>query len=234
MSPRYAIYYAPSADTALWRKASAWLGRDAYSDETLARPAPADLSGLDLDTLTADPRGYGFHATLKAPFELAEASTEADLLDFAARFAAPRAPFEVAIAPAALGRFLAFREQQPSADIDKLHGDCVRDFDTFRAPLRDFDLARRRKAPLTPEQDARLVAWGYPYVFDDFRFHMTLTGQIRDEDLRERVLAALRGHFAEETGPHRFDGIAVFRQADREAPFAILRRFGFEAAFASA
>lgn len=234
MSPRYAIYYAPAADTALWRKASAWLGRDAHAGQDLPRPMLAALDGLDLDALTADPRGYGFHATLKAPFELADGVAETELLDFATRFAAERAPFEAVIAPAALGRFLAFREQEPSAGIDALHTDCVRAFDPYRAPLGEHDLARRRKAPLTPEQDARLVAWGYPYVFEDFRFHMTLTGQIRDEDLRERVLAALRDHFAGETGPHRFDGVAVFKQADRNAPFDILQRFGFEAALASA
>ncbi|WP_309645554.1 DUF1045 domain-containing protein [Phenylobacterium sp.] len=234
MSPRYAIYYAPAPDTALWRKASAWLGRDAYAGQDLTRPALAELDGLDLHALTADPRGYGFHATLKAPFELTAGVAETELLDFAARFAAARAPFEVAIAPAALGRFLAFREQQPSAELEALHSACVRDFDRFRAPLSDFDLARRRKAQLTSEQDARLIAWGYPYVFEDFRFHMTLTGQIRDEELRERVLAALSSHFAEEAGPHRFDGVAVFKQANREAPFAVLQRFGFETVLASA
>lgn len=234
MSPRYAIYYAPAAESALWRKASAWLGRDAYAGRDLTRPTLAALDGLDLDALTADPRGYGFHATLKAPFELADGLAERELLDFAERFAAERTPFEAVIAPAALGRFLAFREQQPSAGIDALHGDCVRDFDPFRAPLDEHDLARRRKAPLSAEQDARLVAWGYPYVFEDFRFHMTLTGGIGDEALRERVLAALWDHFAEETGPHRFDGVAVFKQADRAAPFDILHRFGFEAALASA
>ena len=84
-------------------------------------------------------------------------------------------------------------------------------------------------------QDARLLAWGYPYVFEDFRFHMTLTGSIRDEALRERVLGALREHFAAETGPHRFDGVAIFRQRDRTQPFDIVQRFAFQApALASA
>lgn len=226
MSPRYAIYYAPSADTPLWRKASAWLGRDAYSGEDLARTIPAGLGELDLDAFTADPRGYGFHATLKAPFELHPDRTEAELLAFAARFGAVQRAFVASIAPAALGRFLAFRLTVPTPEMDALHAACVREFDAFRAPLSDFDLARRRKAHLTPEQDARLVEWGYPYIFDDFRFHMTLTGQIRDEAERERVLAALQGHFAEESGPHLFDGIAVFKQADRQAPFIVLERFG--------
>jgi hypothetical protein len=232
MTARYAIYYAPAAATALWDKASAWLGRDAYADAPRDRPAFPALADLDLDAITADPRGYGFHATLKAPFELAAERGEAELLAAVRVFAASHTPFEAAIAPAALGRFLAFRLQTVSLEMDALHGASVRDLDGFRAPLSDFDLARRRKAPLTPEQDKRLVAWGYPYVFEDFRFHMTLTGQIRDHDVRERVLGVLQAHFLPETGPHRFDGVAVFKQADRDAPFAILERAGFATAAA--
>jgi hypothetical protein len=224
MSARYAIYYAPQEATALWDKASAWLGRDAYADAPRDRPAFPALSDLDLDALTAEPRSYGFHATLKAPFELAARRSESELLAGVRALAARVSSFEAAIAVGALGRFLAFRLQAASPQMDALHSACVRELDAFREPLSDFDLARRRKAPLTSQQDERLIAWGYPYVFEDFRFHLTLTGPIRDDDLRERVLGALRDHFAPETGSHRFDGVAVFRQVDRDAPFAILER----------
>jgi putative phosphonate metabolism protein len=229
MSARYAIYYAPTAASRLWRKASAWLGRDSHAGRVVARPPVADLADLDLDALTADPRHYGFHATLKAPFELAAHHAEEDLLAFAMRFARRQAPFEAPIAPAALGRFLAFRIDGPSPQMEALHAACVREFDPFRAPLSATDIERRRKAPLSAEQDARLLEWGYPYVFEDFRFHMTLTGAIRDDALRGRVLSALQAHFAAECGPHRFDGVAIFRQDDRDAPFDILQRFAFRA-----
>lgn len=229
MSARYAVYYAPPPTSPLWRKASAWLGRDAYTGEALDRPALSGLEDLDFDALTADPRGYGFHATLKAPFELAADATEDELLAFAGRFAADRPAFEAEIAPAALGAFLAFRPVGASPTIAALAADCVRAFDPFRAPLSEFDLARRRRAPLTPEQDAQLFQWGYPYVFGDFRFHMTLTRSIPDEAVRARVLTALQAHFADETGPHRFAGIAVFKQPDRSSPFTILERFAFKA-----
>ncbi|MFZ5720695.1 MAG: DUF1045 domain-containing protein [Pseudomonadota bacterium] len=230
MSARYAIYYAPPADSVLWAKASAWLGRDAASGAELPRPVPAGLEDLDLAALTADPRHYGFHATLKAPFALAPRANADGLLAAAAAFAARMRAFEAPIAPAALGRFLAFRLQAGEAEMQALHAACVQDFEPFRAPLSPADLDRRRRVPLTPEQDARLVAWGYPYVFEDFRFHMTLTGAIADEALRDRVLAALQNHFATETGPHRFDAISVFRQTTREAPFEVLERFPFAAA----
>lgn len=233
MTARYAIYYAPPEGSALWRKASAWLGRDAFTGKDVARPVIPGLDGLDVGDLTADPRHYGFHATLRAPFELAEGKTESELLAAAADFAAGLTPFEAAIAPAALGRFLAFRLQDGVAEMTALHAACVRGFEAFRAPLSDADLTRRRKANLTPEQDDRLVSWGYPYIFEDFRFHMTLTGAIRDEQVREQVLTALQDHFAAESGPHRFDGVAVFRQTDRQAPFDVLQRFPFRAAVAA-
>jgi len=233
MTARYAIYYAPPDGSALWRKASAWLGRDVVTGQPLERPALPALADLDLDRLTADPRHYGFHATLKAPFELAAGRPEAELLQAAFGVAYRLAAFEAVIAPAALGRFLAFRLQSGEAAMQALHEACLRAFEPFRAPLSAADLERRRKAPLSAGQDAQLVTWGYPYVFDDFRFHMTLTGSIADDALRARVLAALQEHFAAETGPHCFDGVAVFRQTDRHAPFGMLQRFPFRAAVAA-
>jgi hypothetical protein len=227
VSARYAIYYTPAAADALTRRAAAWLGRDAFGGQPLDRPHLPGLEDLDLDALTADPRGYGFHATLKAPFELAADASEDGLLAFAEGFAARRAPFEAAIAPAPLGYFLAFRLAQPSPAMDALHEACVREFDPFRAPLSDFDLARRRRAPLSAEQDAKLLAWGYPYVFDAFRFHMTLTGPLRDPAILARLEAALGAHFAGFAGLHGFDGVAVFKQDARSAPFRVLGRFDF-------
>jgi putative phosphonate metabolism protein len=228
MSARYAVYYTPAADTPLTRRAATWLGRDAFAGEDLRRPAFPDLQDLDLDVVTSDPRGYGFHATLKAPFELAPDVAEAALLEFAAGFAARQAPFEATLAPARLSHFIALQLVAPTPQMQALHAACVREFDPFRAPLSDFDLTRRRKARLTQEQDERLAAWGYPYVFEDFRFHMTLTGAVRDEAIAGRLLAALAAHFADLTGPHRFDSVAVFRQDARSAPFHVLARFEFE------
>lgn len=227
MSPRYAVYYAPDPQGDLWDLACAWLGRDPHRKVDCARPATPALADLDLDALTASPRGYGFHATLKAPFELADGASERDLLDFAEGFAGRRAAFEASISPQALGRFLAFRLNDPCPAMDALAEAGVRDFDPFRAPLSAADIARRRKANLSPVQDARMLEWGYPYIFDDFRFHMTLTSGIADDALRARVLETLLQLFAYVTGPHRFDSVAIYRQADRDAPFEVMSRFSF-------
>ena len=225
--PRFAIYYAPEPAHPLWTRASAWLGRDAAAGADLERPPFAELADLDLDALTEDPRHYGFHATLTAPFELAPDMSEGDLAAHAASFAAGQRAFIADLAPAALGPFLAFRPAGDARDVQALHESCVRAFHPFRAQLSAYDLARRRKAPLTPAQDAFLVEWGYPYVFAEFRFHMTLTGRIPDAGVRDRVLAVLTAHFADLAGPHRFQSVAIFKQPTREAPFRIVAQAPF-------
>ena len=78
----------------------------------------------------------------------------------------------------------------------------------------------------------RMLEWGYPYIFEDFRFHMTLTNGIEDEALRSRVLDALRQMFAYVSGVHRFDAVAIYRQPDRDAPFEVVERFSFSSATA--
>lgn len=227
MTARYAIYYVPAAGDDLYSAASAWLGRDAYMDMPLVRPVVAGMESLDPDLLTADPRHYGWHATLKAPFELAAGLSAEALLAGIDRYCGSRPPFSALLRVAALGDFIAFTLAEPSAEMRLLHEDCVRRFDHFRAPLSEFDLARRRRATMTPDQDARLVTFGYPWIFEDFRFHMTLTGRVREETERVRVLAALQQHFAVHQGPHVFDGLAVFFQPDRDSDFTVLERFAF-------
>ena len=222
MTARYAIYYAPDPASALWQRASIWLGRDAASGADLVQPHVAGLSAPEFACLTADPRHYGFHATLKAPFGLAEGSSEADLVQALTDFAGTRSPFAKDLSPQALGRFLALRPISPCPHIQSLHEDAVRAFEPLRMPLSKHDLTRRRASNLTPEQDDLLVRWGYPYVFEHFRFHMTLTGSIADDTLRQALLGAASLYFAPDTGPHRFASVSLFRQADRGSPFTIL------------
>jgi putative phosphonate metabolism protein len=227
MSARYGIYYAPAQDHALSAAAAAWLGRDAWTGAAIMRPAVMGLGDQDPDALTADPRHYGFHATLKAPFELAEGQREAELDAAVAAIASSQAAFNAPIAVQALGEFVAFRLSVPAPAMQFLHETCVRALEPFRAPLGEADLARRRRARMNADQDARLVAFGYPWIFEDFRFHMTLTGRIREEGSLERVVAALSAHFAAFNGPHLFDGLCLFRQPDRASPFTVIARHSF-------
>jgi hypothetical protein len=58
----------------------------------------------------------------------------------------------------------------------------VRDLDRFRAPAPETELARRRSVGLNPGQEANLVRWGYPYVMEEFGFHLTLTGRLTEAE----------------------------------------------------
>ncbi len=219
MKPRYAVYYAPAPDDPLHTATSAWLGRDASTGRSVSRVTPPSLSGLDIEALTADPSGYGFHATLKAPFELADDSSEHALAAAVSAFSRSREAFTASIAPATLGDFIAFRIDRSCPEMDALEAECVRAFEPYRAPISDFDVARKRKAGLTPEQDRYLLEYGYPYVFEFFRFHMTLTGRVRDAETRGLVLEALKSMFEPVSGRHVFRGLTLFKQDARGAPF---------------
>lgn len=232
MTARYAVYYAPPPQHPLTALASAWLGRDAWTD---AEVAQVPVAGLDTGhaeraELTADAAHYGFHATLKAPFELAAGQSEAGLIAALNDFAATQPAFAAELAVHSLSGFVALTLDPPCPAMTALHTACVHAFEAFRAPLSDADLARRRRAPMTAEQDARLIAYGYPWIFDEFRFHMTLTGRIRDNARRSAVIAALAGYFAPAAGAHHFDSLCLFRQSQRDAPFRIIASAALQAA----
>ncbi|MEL6828656.1 MAG: DUF1045 domain-containing protein [Pseudomonadota bacterium] len=204
------------------------MGRDAYKCTALT---PLSLPGFDaeeLERLTNGPRHYGFHATMKAPFELAATASKDDLLNFLDAFAKTRTSFHIQVAPAALGEFIALRLSEPSDDMTRLHSACVTEFDRFRAPLSNSDIARRRRARLTPEQDARMLKWGYPYIFDDFRWHMTLSNRIKSDVTRTKAVEGLQSLFAGVcAAPLLVDGIAIYVQSSRDAPFRVLKRAEF-------
>ena len=64
--PRYAIYFAAGSDSALTRFGAELLGYDAYRGDELPFPRQALEVAPDWRDISADPRKYGFHATLKA------------------------------------------------------------------------------------------------------------------------------------------------------------------------
>lgn len=223
MSTRYAIYYCPEADAPLTLAAANFLGRDAFGRPVQPREPLPGLAGLDLDRLTADPRGYGFHATLKAPFELARGRSEEELVQALEAFCLSTARFTGSIEVSDIGPFIALRLAAPSTEMDQLHRACVTEFEPFRAPLSEADLERRRQARLTVQQEAWLLEFGYPYIFDDFRFHMTLTGRLRDEMLRANMVEALSDRFERFQGIHSFETLALFKQLSRQEPFYVLK-----------
>jgi len=224
--PRYAIYYVAAAGSDLDRFGAPLLGYDALSGADLPFPDGMMRKVPDWRDLTKDPRKYGFHATLKAPMTLAPGKTEAALLAACEAFARTPRPIP-AIRPVvdSISGFIAVVPAERSAELERLAADCVRELDSFRAPLTPEDRARRNPSALTPRQHEYLDCWGYPYVLEDFRFHMTLTGRL-DVERRQPVLTLLRDRFAAlGLRTLAIDRIAVFRQDDAEARFRILTHF---------
>jgi putative phosphonate metabolism protein len=227
--PRYAIYYASAPGGDLDRFGAQLLGYDAFSGEDLPFPDGITQSVPDWRDLTRDPRKYGFHATLKAPLSLAPGKTETEFLAACESFAATPRPIPV-IRPVvnSISGFIAVVPAQPSAELERLAADCVSEFDSFRAPLTSEDRARRNPSALTPRQCDYLDRWGYPYVMEDFRFHMTLTGRL-DAERRDPVLAMLQNRFsAIGLQTLAVDRIALFRQDDDHSRFRILNQFVLE------
>jgi putative phosphonate metabolism protein len=218
--PRYAIYYAAEPGSALDRFGAPLLGYDAYAGEDL--PFPDGLPP-DWRELTEDPRAYGFHATLKAPMALAPGRTEARLIAACELFADAARPVPL-IRPAvdSISGFIAVVPSESSPELERLAADCTRAFDFFRAPLTSEDRARRNPAKLTARQCEYLDRWGYPYVMEEFRFHMTLTGRLPAER-RDNLVAMLRNRFAAiDLETLEIDRIALFRQDDATSRFRII------------
>lgn len=227
--PRYALYYAPAADSALWRFGSATLGYDALTAEDLPFAVPPGCDAAGWPAMTEEPRRYGFHATLKAPFELAQGRSEEQLRAFARNYAAGREGVTLAgLSVTALGSFVALTPSEPSEDLQRFAFTLVQAFEPFRAPLAEADRARRLKSPLTPAQHAYLEAYGYPYVGDAFRFHMTLTGSLPDEHAAP-VKQALEAAYAAalQAGPVKLDRFALFRQDERAGRFRLIDSYAF-------
>lgn len=227
---RYAIYLAPPPTSELWRFGSRVLGRDAASGEALHGYAP---EGLDPETwrrFAEEPRRYGFHATLKAPFRLRPGASLADLEDGIAEFAAGVEPFdlgELAVSTMLLGGergFVALRPVGESEALRLLENRAVRELDALRAPMGEDE--RRRRAPerLTPRQRRYLDLWGYPYALDEFRPHFTLSAAVENApNLAERIAR----DFARLAGSPRFavDALALFAQDSPGGDFRVARRF---------
>jgi putative phosphonate metabolism protein len=224
---RYALYYAPTATSALEQFGAQWLGRSVTDGQAVAQPTVPGLSPQDLAALTAEPRRYGFHGTLKPPFFLAEGTTISQLETAVETFCRAQQPLPLPHwALRWLGSFIALVPAAPCPALQDLAADCVRTFDSFRAPASEAELAKRRAKGLTSRQEEHLQRWGYPYVMEDFRFHLTLTGPVRNSDQR----AALEGALTLQTAPWRqkptsITEIALYRQDGPQAAFILHRRF---------
>jgi len=217
---RVGLYYAPAADDPLWARAAAWLGRDPASSEPREQPDLPDIAAI-----TAEPRLYGFHATLKPPMTLRDGTSWDEVVAATRAIAAGIPAFALpALAVDELQGFLALRKTTPSPALQALADACVAGADHLRAPPEAAELARRRRNPLTAAQDANLLRWGYPYVFATWIFHMTLTRRLTGEE-HARIRPAAAAWFASVLElPRRVQDLCLFVQSGPGAPFVLAER----------
>ena len=201
-------------------------GRDAQMSSRSTPDLPSTISDEAWRIATEAPRRYGFHATLKPPFKLAPGTSADDLKSALQAFAQTQKAFLLPrLTLGKLGRFLALILSEPSPAMHELAADCFREFDSFRASAEADDIAKRMHASLNEAERRNLLAWGYPYVLDTWKFHMTLT-----KSLDVQVLETFRDHLAgrfcaacEE--PVMCDSICLFEEPAPNSAMLLTARF---------
>jgi phosphonate metabolism protein PhnN/1,5-bisphosphokinase (PRPP-forming) len=232
---RYGLYFSPAVDSPWWNAGCRWLGRDAVSGAEFSQRQIAGVPALLLAKLTDHARRYGFHATLKAPFQLADGFSEEHLITMANAFCAVQRPIvleDPQVRP--IDGFLALRPAGPNNEIGALEMRCVSYFDLLRATPAADELARRRQAGLSARQESLLQRWGYPYTEEEYRFHMTLTDSLAgvDADAAYAIRKAAEDCFAGvgAGAPLVLDALAVFREEQPGSALSVWRRFPFSTA----
>lgn len=214
---RYAVYYTPHQQHPLSACVETWLGRNAFTDDAV------DTSH-GLDHFLDSPRKYGFHGTLKAPFHLADGVHEEELVELFDCFAASHLTFTMdKMELVRLGTFFALVPAEQPKALVTLAEDVVRTFEPMRAPLSETDIQRRNPDKLSTRQRENLMRWGYPYVFEDFNFHLTLTSSIEESD-QETMETAIRAHFSDFLNkPLVVTTLGLFVERERGSPFTVKR-----------
>lgn len=235
MSGRYAIYYAPHADSALWQRACRWLGRDPESGARWL--PPRRLSRAQWQRLVAEPARYGFHATIKPPFHPRSRVSSDELTRQIMDFCARHRP--IGLPPLRIADRAGHLVLEPSAStprLDALAFDCLQQLDHLRAPRGDEH--RRRgghRARMSPRQRELLRNYGYAHCAEHFQFHLTLTSRLSRAQRRQLApMLRLRFTAAQVEVPPPVDELALFHQAHPRAPFELVHRIPLGAAASSA
>lgn len=190
---RYAVYYVPPNDSELAAFGRQWLGMDIETGNPVPQTVVDGIEPERLHQLTESPRLYGFHGTLKPPFYLAPRTTLNGLLSAARTFAKSVKPIEIpALELAVIGKFLALTSTVSSAELEALASECVRTLEVYRTRLTPQQMAQYRQNKLTVHQEQMLEHWGYPYVLEEFRFHISLTNRIDDDEERAKIQHTVR------------------------------------------
>lgn len=221
---RCAVYFVPDPDSVWWHAGSSWLGRCAAINQPIPQPSMDGVSAEEQWAFTAEPRRYGWHATLKAPFKIILGNNLRSVMLNLREIGSSLRAFDLPILTVSMdGGYMALRPKDKTSEIQRAGAACVTGLHQLAVPLDESELARRRMAQLTPAQDQLMQVWGYPYVLDEFSFHLSLTGRL--DNLSETQLAkwqkAAQMHFGD-LPVCRFDRLALFVEPERGANFVMV------------
>ena len=182
---RVAIYFLPKKNSSLENFGKNLLGRDINKKKkiSLTRRQKYFINrGFtyfdELKDYCEEPAKYGFHATLKAPFRLKRNVKTKNFYDVISHIAAQHSRFKIkGLKIVYSKKFTLITSRKPNKLLINLENDLVKHLDTFRAELNKTDIKKRIPDSLTIKQNKYLKEWGYPFVFDQFKFHMTLMNQ---------------------------------------------------------
>jgi len=222
MVPRFAVYFSPADDSALAR-----FGETVLSRTPTEVPALGATESANWGDLLSRPRHYGFHATLKAPFELVEGSSEKELMDGVSRLASSMDSCTLdGLRVTEFNGFAALAFDQQPETLASVARQCVLQLEHFRAPLTEADYQRRDPDNLSARQRSNLREFGYHHILEDFDFHMTLSGPLGDR--KQAFLDHLGTQFEQlVVTPQRFDRLCVYHQSDRSQAFLRVGEFPF-------
>jgi hypothetical protein len=232
MSERYAIYFTLAQNNPLYQLVAQWFGYDIYQGDkpaikvdhhTLLEPL------LPYRDYNAQAAIYGFHATLKPPFRLKPGISHKQLIKILKHFSKLHRPFSCSpLQLEQIGDFLALVPQQPCSQLDHLAKDCVQTFDVFRDELAVEEIQKRNPMALSEEQRLMLQLWGYPYVLDEFRFHMTLTDKLTQQQI-DKCKPLLKSYLQPYTSRVlTVDQISLCYQATELSPFVVLETYSLK------
>jgi hypothetical protein len=211
---RYAIYFCPASDTPLGRLGHDWLA---------AAHAP-ELPGISTErrnALLVKVRRYGWHATIRAPFTLADDVTYDDVHHAATSVANACASFELPLHIHRLAGFLALRPCVDSTQPKQLAATCLKALAPLCAPLSG-EMMEQRSAGLDADEITFLRRYGYPYVLDRYRFHLTLSAPATE--FEEQAMRQWLAPRVAELPSTRVDALSICREATPGGAVELIER----------
>ncbi|MDR2455433.1 MAG: DUF1045 domain-containing protein [Deltaproteobacteria bacterium] len=205
MTVRYAVYHAPSIETELHRLGRLVLGRSLWDPKAGPSAPKASI--------------YGFHATLVAPFRtLSSKGALLETLNDAASKLKPVRIDKLALAGLPPG-FPAIVPLFQPPELSELEASLVTAMNKHRRPPAPGEAARR--GLLSARQAQLNQKWGYPFVFEEFRYHLTLGDLCGDQASLEKRLAHLSELFDESLLSQglTIDKLQLCLQEEASSPF---------------